>query len=325
MMINGVEVTGLMRRGVAALGLCSWDQFVVTNVYPGPGEYAIVRHQVEQSGGTTGNTCAALARLGLPVMLVSAVGNDERGARLIDDLDQEGCDVRHVMIRDGAPSDTGIIVVSGASSQRDRTIYWIQGAKPIHGDQLPVDEILAHQWVLLDIDDARLRNFFLDLPAHQSPRTKLFGTMTYLVEMQPGEGWRHALRHDVTVGNVRELLVLTGEPTLDAAFGRARHDLVASACSRLFISHGGNGAYVVRPDGVEHLPAFSIEPADTTGAGDAFAAGCLWGLLDRASDGEILRRANALGALACRALGARTALPTLDEALAFLAENGSTA
>ncbi len=313
-----------MRRGVAALGLCSWDQFVVTDTYPGPGEYAIVRHQLEQSGGTTANACAALARLEVPVMLVSAVGDDRHGAALIDDLRSDGCNVDNVIVRNGAASDTGIIVVSGPPAHRDRTIFWIQGAKPMHGDRLPVDEMLAHEWVHLDIDDPRLRSFFLDLPAHQSPRTKLCGTMTYLVEMDPGEGWQHALRHDVIVGNVRELLTLTGAATLDDAFATARRDLVANACRRMFISHGANGAYVVRPDGVEHRAAFDIDVVDTTGAGDAFAAGCLWGLLDRCADDEILRRGNAVGAMACRALGARAPLPSRADAIAFLAATGGS-
>lgn len=314
-----------MRRGVAALGLCSWDQFVVIDHYPGPGEYAIVRRQFEQSGGTTGNTCAALARLGIPVMLASAVGDDQHGAALIDDLRRDGCDVEHVIKRTTVPSDTGIIVVSGPASQRDRTIFWIQGAKPLHGDHLPVDLMLDHQWVMIDIDDARLRNFFLDLPAHQSPRTKLFGTMTYLVEMEPTEGWKHAMRHDVVVGNVRELLSLTGARTLDEAFAFAQRGLVANACSRLFISHGATGAYVVRADAVDHLAAFPVEVVDTTGAGDAFAAGCLWGLLDRCSDIEILRRGNALGGLACRSLGARSSLPTREDVAESLGVTGTPA
>ncbi|MCO5177123.1 MAG: carbohydrate kinase family protein [Thermomicrobiales bacterium] len=307
-----------MRRGVATLGLSSWDRFVVTDAYPGPGEYAIVRHQFEQSGGTTANTSAALARLGIPVTFVSAVGDDSQGAALINDLRDAGCNVEHMIVRENEPSDTGIIVISGAEQHRDRTIFWIQGAKPVMGDLLPVPEMLDHQWVMLDVDDPRLRNFFLDLPAHQSPRTKLFGTMTYLVEMGSGSGWGHVLRHDAVCGNVRELRALTGEPDLDAAFAKARADLVASACRALYISHGANGAYVVRADGITHLPAFSIEPVDTTGAGDAFAAGCLWGLLDRCSDEEIVQRGNALGALACRALGARASQPTMDEALALV-------
>ncbi|HEX5164688.1 MAG TPA: carbohydrate kinase family protein [Thermomicrobiales bacterium] len=302
-----------MRRGVAAIGLCSWDRFVVTDDYPGPGEYAVVRHQLEQAGGTTGNTCHALAKVGVNVLLVSVVGDDPEGAALIDSLRDAGCDTGAIAIREGARSDTGIIIVSGPPSQRDRTIYWIQGVKPLMGDPLPVDEMLEHEWVHIDIDDPRLRSFFLDLPAHRSPRTKLFGTMTYLVEMPPGAGWQHALRFDAVTGNERELRTLLGAESLDAAIDQVQRDLVASACQVVFLSRGPYGAIAIRESGVELAPAVAIEVIDTTGAGDAFAAGCLWGLLDRLDDADILRRANALGGLACRALGARAGLPTRAE------------
>ena len=302
-----------MRRGVAAIGLCSWDRFIVTDEYPGAGEYAIVRQQVEQAGGTTGNTCHALALLGVEVMLVSAVGDDTEGFALIDSLASAGCDVSAVTIRPNAGSDSGIIVVSGAPGDRDRTIYWIQGAKPIIGDALPIDRMLDHEWVHVDIDDPRLRAFFLDLPAHRSPRTKLFGTMTYLVEMPDDTGWQHALRFDAVTGNERELRTLLGTDSLDEAIERVRHDLVASACQVVFLSRGPHGAIAIREESIEVGPAIAVDVIDTTGAGDAFAAGCLWGLLDRLNDAEILRRANALGGLACRSLGARAGLPTRAE------------
>ncbi|MDQ3547960.1 MAG: carbohydrate kinase family protein [Chloroflexota bacterium] len=302
-----------MRRGVAAIGLCSWDRFIVTDGYPGPGEYAIVRQQIEQAGGTTGNTCHALAQLGIDVMLASVVGDDPEGTALIESLQTAGCDTSAIAIRPGEHSDSGIIVVSGPLGQRDRTIYWIQGVKPHIGDSLPIDRMLEHQWVLIDVDDPRLRAFFLDLPAHRSPRTKLFGTMTYLVEMPGGAGWQHALRFDALAGNERELRALLGVQSLDDAIARVQRDLVASACQVVFLSRGPTGALAIRVSGIEAAPTIAVDVIDTTGAGDAFAAGCLWGLLDRASDDEILRRANALGGLACRALGARASLPTLAE------------
>ena len=308
-----------VRHGVAAIGLCSWDRFLVCGHYPGPGEFAIVNHRLEQAGGTTGNSCAALARLGVPTMLASAVGDDPEGGWLIDALRADGCNVEHIVCKPDTPSDTGFIVVSGDDGQRDRTIYWIKGAKPEFGDALPVDEILEHEWVFLDITDVRLRSFFLDLPAHRSPRTKLMGAMSYLVEMPPAQGWQHALRHDVIVGNERELRLLTGADSLDAAIERARADMIASACRVFYISRGSAGSIAIRPNGVQELAAFEVAIVDTTGAGDAFAAGCLWGLLDRADDVTILRRGNALGGLACRALGARTALPTRSEAEALIA------
>ena len=302
-----------MRHAVAALGLLSWDRFLVTATYPGLGEYTIVRDRFEQAGGTTGNTCEALARLGLSVTVASAVGDDDEGRHLIDTLRHAGCDTTHITTRQQQPSDSGVIVISGEDSSRDRTIFWIQGARPVMGDVLPVDELLNHQWILLDVDDPRLRHFFLELPSHRSPRTKLFGTMTYLVEMPLGEGWRHALRHDVTVGNVRELLTLTGTSTLDDAIAMARSDLVASACRVLYISLGRAGSIAIRSTGVIEQPAWQVDVIDTTGAGDAFAAGCLWGLLEHRDDEEILRRANALGGLVCRAFGARAGLPSEHE------------
>lgn len=308
-----------MRNGIAAIGLCSWDRFLVCGYYPGPGEFAIVDERLEQAGGTTGNTCAALARLGLPTMLVSSVGDDVEGDWLIESLRSEGCNTDHVIRKVNTASDTGFIIVSGAAYDRDRTIYWIKGAKPELGDPLPVDAILEYQWVFLDITDVRLRSFFLDLPAHRSPRTKLVGAMTYLIEMQPAHGWQHALRHDVVVGNERELRTLTDCDSLEEAIEHARREMVASACRVLYISRGAAGSVAIRPDGITEMPAFDLSITDTTGAGDAFAAGCLWGLLEHADDATILQRGNAVGGLACRALGARTSLPTLAEATDLIA------
>jgi sugar/nucleoside kinase (ribokinase family) len=312
-----------MRRGVAALGFCSWDRFIVTERYPGPGEYEIVREQLEQAGGTTGNTCAALARLGVPAMLASRVGDDTEGVALIASLRDEGCNVEHIRSRSGERSDSSVIVVSGPAGNRDRTIYWIPGAKPTSGDELPVDEMLEHEWVLIDVDDARLRSFFLDLPAHRSPRTKLVGTMTFLLEASPDDAWQHLLRHDAVVGNTRELLFVTQQASLDAAIARVQAELRFSACRALYVSQGAAGAMAITARGVETIPAFQVDVIDTTGAGDAFAAGCIWALLDRCNDTEVLRRGTAVGSLACRGLGARTALPTFEEVDGLLAVGAS--
>jgi sugar/nucleoside kinase (ribokinase family) len=96
----------------------------------------------------------------------------------------------------------------------------------------------------------------------------------------------------------------------------------ASACRVMFVTRGRDGALAIRPDGVTLEAALDIDVVDTTGAGDAFVAGCLWGLLDRCDDREILTRANVLGGLACRALGARAALPSRAEIERALATIG---
>lgn len=312
-----------MRQGVAAIGMCSWDRFLVTDAYPGPGEYAIVRHQFEQSGGTTSNICAALATLGVPALLASRVGGDPEGRALIEALAETGCDVEHVVADPASQSDTAYIVISGSGSATDRTIYWIQGAKPSFGDPLPVAELLDHRWLIVDVDDERLRSFWLDQPAHNSPRTRLIGPLTYLVEMDPAAGLEHLLRFDFAIGNARELLYLTGASSLKAACELVRESLPGQACQAVFVSQGAGESLAIRERAITSAPAFPVDVLDTTGAGDAFAAGCVWGLIDSLDDQEILRRGNALGGLACRALGARAGLPTRAEALDLMSTEGA--
>lgn len=303
-----------MKLGIAAVGMCAWDHFLVCKHYPGPGEYTIVEHEFEQAGGTTSNTCAALGLLGLQPMLASCVGDDEQGAAIIASLAQAGCDVSAIIKKPGVPTDRSVIVISGEGDDLDRTIFWIQGARPAAGERFPVGPILEHRWVLLDVDDPELRQFWLDLPAHLSPRTRLIGTMIYLVDIDRELGWSQGLQHDVLLGNRREFLQLTGESDLDAAISRAQADMAGSACNLMLVSLGPRGSLAIRRDGVTRAPAFEVEVLDTTGAGDAFAAGCIWGLLESQPDEEILRRGNLLGGLCCTALGARAGLPTLEQA-----------
>jgi ribokinase len=119
-------------------------------------------------------------------------------------------------------------------------------------------------------------------------------------------------RSDVLFVNDREALeVLEG----DAAYPESEvSDRV------VVVKHGAEGATVHTPDGSFEHPGFDVEPVDTTGAGDAFAAGFVAVLLEHADDYErALEFANACGALAAQAEGARTA-PTHPEVAAFLDE-----
>ncbi|MEZ4523398.1 MAG: carbohydrate kinase family protein [Thermomicrobiales bacterium] len=298
-----------MKNGLAAVGMCAWDHFLVSAHYPGPGEYTIVTSEFEQAGGTTSNTCAALGLLGLEPMLASCVGDDEYGEAIIQSLADAGCDVSAIRKRSDAPTDRSVIVISGSGDELDRTIFWIQGARPAAGEQFPVNAILDHRWVLLDVDDARLRQFWLDLPAHLSPRTRLIGTMIYLVDMPRDDGWRQAIEHDVIFGNRREFLALTGADNLEAAITIAQREMLGNACELLLISLGHEGSLAIRATEVTRMPAFRIDAVDTTGAGDAFSAGCIWGLLDGLDDAGILKRGNVIGGLACTEMGARAGLP----------------
>jgi sugar/nucleoside kinase (ribokinase family) len=67
-----------------------------------------------------------------------------------------------------------------------------------------------------------------------------------------------------------------------------------------------------------HVKGFRVNAVDTTGAGDVFHGGFIYGLLQNWEVGEILRFANAVAALKCRDLGGRKGIPTLEETVKFL-------
>jgi len=94
----------------------------------------------------------------------------------------------------------------------------------------------------------------------------------------------------------------------------------------VIITQGKKGALVVQAECQQLVAGRPVSPVDTTGAGDAFVGGLLAGLAisddwqqtDKLLD--IIKQANACGALATTAKGAMTALPTANELTAFLAE-----
>ena len=90
------------------------------------------------------------------------------------------------------------------------------------------------------------------------------------------------------------------------------------------ITRGAEGCRVVTETNRWNIPAFRVDAVDPTGAGDAFAAGVAWGMAQRWSWPEIGRFANAVGALACCALGAQTSLPSLEDVEALLANQPMT-
>jgi len=127
------------------------------------------------------------------------------------------------------------------------------------------------------------------------------------VGMLVGMGYAHVVKV-----SDEELYFLTGGSDPAALWHEGMQLIV--------VTHGAQGATAYTRNDVISVPGFRVIPVDTTGAGDAFVAGLLVGLLERGMDGlpEILRFACAVGALTTTARGAIPSLPRRDEVEAFL-------
>ncbi len=324
--MSGVERAEPSQRGesspapgprIAAVGLASWDRFLVVGHYPSAGEYAVVAEEASLPGGTTTNTAVALARIGARVSLAAMLGDDAEGRSLRAAMAAEpGIDTAWLATRPETRTDASTIVVS--ADPADRTIYWHQGAALVRRDRLDLTAIFDHDLTLLDVADAPLRRWVTDLPAHFAPRTRLLGTMTYLVDTAEPDALEVALRFDALVGNAREVQALTGERDLDAAGAAVVAAMRGANLRTLIVSRGREGCRVCTGGETVDVPGFPVNAVDTTGAGDAFAAGIAYGMARRWDWNRTARLANALGALATRALGGQTALPDRQEVAALL-------
>src|SRR5262249_26131962 len=109
---------------------------------------------------------------------------------------------------------------------------------------------------------------------------------------------------------------MTGEKDLHTALTNLQETY---GCRFVAATLGAEGVLAWFQKRFLHVPAFPVKAVDTTGAGDAFHGGFVYGLLAGFSVEETLRFAHAVAGLKCRAVGARTGLPALAEVNALLA------
>lgn len=113
--------------------------------------------------------------------------------------------------------------------------------------------------------------------------------------------------------NRREALLLTGAATLDKSIR-----ILQKITKTCVIKDGGNGAYAINREAILHVPSIAVNPLDTTGAGDCFSAGFLYGYLQKLPFIECVRIGNIVGGLSTQGSGASSILTTPKDVLYWL-------
>lgn len=306
-------MNGAPDTAVCIVGCASWDTLLTIDRYPPEGEYCVASAEVEMPGGTSANTAVALARLGMSPRFVSVVGDDARGTKLREALIRACVDCDMLAVRAGQDSDRSIIPISPTGG---RTIFWIKGATLAQSDALDVARIFAHRFVYLDLMDLPLWRDLLAQHAARKATATLVGQAVYVAgALPPDAALAFAGMHHVFIGAEWEWRLITGTATLDGIAESLHSRFRTARLQAAIITRGPNGCTVVTRKEMFDMPAIRVDAVDTTGAGDAFAGGLLFGLASAWDLHACVSLANAVGGLATRALGAQSALPSRDEAL----------
>lgn len=252
--------------------------------------------QDESFGGVARNIAENLARLGAPVALITAVGNDASGRALLAHAEDAGIDTRGALRLDGASSGTytavlgqdGEMVVALADmALNDRLtpdFLATRQQQRASAALVVADLNLPHSTIAALLDDSLRDGVPLVLVAVSEPK------MAHLPENLLG------LR--LLILNEGELAVRVGR-LLDseAAIGAACLEVQRQGVQDVIVTRGSHGVMYTSSLGVMRLDAPPVEVIDVTGAGDAFAAAVCWSLHSGSEGGG--EAARDLG-LACR-------------------------
>lgn len=292
---------------VVGLGQCSLDILGQLDHYPELDQKAELNSLLLQGGGPVATALVTLARLGVPVAMVGAVGDDEFGQQICRGLQEENVDCSHLVRAPGAVSQVAFIAVDPLGH---RNIFWHRGtASPALPDSVP--DFLPASVRILHLD-----GLHLDAAIAAAERARSRGVVTVL----DGGTLRSGMER---------LLPLIDHLVVSEKFARqlphcgdaddALHRLSGSGAQAVTITLGSSGSRTLCADG--HLfsqPAFDVDAVDTTGCGDVFHGGYIYGLLQEWPLRQTVRFAAACAALKTRAMGGRTAIPGLPEVLSFL-------
>jgi len=307
----GIDIPARKPFDAVALGLNAVDHLIIVPHYPEFNSKTAFLSHTLAPGGQAATAMVTLARLGMRARYIGKVGADDMGRFQINSIASEGVESSGVMVVEGAESQTAFIIIDQATGER--TILWHRDERlTMRRDEVDRARVTEGRALHLDGHDVEA-----SIVAARFAREAGVPTVLDIDNVYPGlEDLLPLIDFIISSSDFPEQV--TGEASLGDALKK-----LSARTGSLFVAAtiGEDGALAYFQGRHIHSPAFKIECRDTTGAGDAFHGGFIYGLLAGFSVERTLEFANAVAALKCRAVGARTALPTLDEVSALIAGN----
>jgi len=291
-----------MRFDVIGFGALNVDKLYRVGRIAKEGEEGFILSMMELPGGSAANTIVGLARLDIRTGFIGKVSKDHEGELLLDVFRREGVDIGGVVIAKMGQSGK---VSAFIDRKGERTLY----VHPSVNDTLAFKEI--------DLDYAKQTKFFhltsMDEKPFQAQKELVETLPNVKVSLDLGEIYgRKGLtklrpllkRSYVMMPSENELKMMTRENFKEGAIR-----LLEEGARIVAVKLGQKGCYVTNGKESYLVKPFGTKVVDTTGAGDAFCAGFLYGLIKGKDLYECGRLGNFVASKCIEKAGARTGLP----------------
>lgn len=298
-------------------------------------------------GGSPLNIAVGCARLGVKASLLTAVGNDKVGEFILHFLKTEGVNIESIPVKQGSRSSA--VVLGIEPPDKFPLVYYRDNAadSQVNLDDVDRAKIQDYRIVLINgtamnLEPSRSATFYaaelaathgvdvvldLDFRADQWHDYRAYGvTMRAILP-----------KVKIAIGTEEEILAATmrhaaqvtikdqqiSAPEIQGDIDASIKGLLSTGLETLIVKRGKEGASIYGRNGTrQDVPGFPVEVLNVLGAGDAFASGFLYGLLQGWDLYKSCRMGNASGAHVVTQRGCANFMPTLEEAMGIIEKNG---
>jgi sugar/nucleoside kinase (ribokinase family) len=290
----------------------------VTHIPEGQGGVLLDEIRLAPAGSAAG-TAVGLAKLGLEVATVGAVGDDALGDVLIRALNGFGVDTTHVIRKPGVQTSASILPIR---PNGDRPALHAIGANAFYSiDDVPWTLIETAAHLHLGGNDS-MRGLGRDGASQILRRARDGGATTSMDILSEGSPKLLAILKpclpfvDWIMPNADQACKLTESSTPEEAAPR----LLDLGVGGVVLTMGGDGSLLATARERIHLAAHDIAVIDTSGCGDAYCAGFIRALRLGWPPSECMKLGNAAAALVAQGLGSDAGIVNLDDTLRFMRE-----
>lgn len=307
---------------VACMGILVADVITKTvDRLPERGKLERMQSIQLRNGGGAMSCSISLRRLGATSAIIGRVGADGFGEYLKSVLDREGVCTEGLVMDPEADTSASAVLVD---SSGERSFLHCIGANARLCEEDATDELLKKCDVLFLTGTYLMDGLDGEPTAKLLKRAKELGKITVLDTAWDAKNrWMPLIRPalpyvDYFIPSIEEAEMIAGESDLD----KMADCFFDCGVKHVAIKCGSKGSYLreTKESESKMIPAFLVKATDTTGAGDSFCSGFLYGLVNGFSMEDCCRTGNAVGAFCVQAVGATEGIRSYQEVKKFMDE-----
>ncbi len=309
------------KSDVTVLGTIVLDIFVKgVNSFPPKGQAVSIDNFPMSVGGCGANTSIALTKLGAKVSLIGNIGDDFFGKFICDSLKKENLTCNLISTLKNKSTSLSILFLNKSG---ERSYFHSSGAnEEINLSARSLKRIFSSK--IFHIGGAMLLPGFDGKPMAKILRQVKKNNVVTSVDLgwDISNKWMEKLKYslkyiDILFANELEIKALTQKKAIESAV----NFLHKRGPKIILIKLGSKGAFLSKGLLQFYIPAIKAKAIDTTGAGDNFVGGFLFGLLNSWSLIDCVKLGNTLGALTVRSFGAQAGLLNFSGTMKYLKKN----